>query len=56
MARTDLPLPRLIEERIRELGLRRPELVARCGYKNIAEFLLKRNHSVPRHGLPPIHS
>ena len=39
MARTDLPLPKLIEGRTRQLGLRRSELVARCGYKNITKGL-----------------
>ena len=39
MTRTDLPLPRLITRRCRELDLSRRELVQRCGYKNISKGL-----------------
>jgi hypothetical protein len=34
-----LPIQNLIIERCRELGLRRTELVVRCGYKNISKGL-----------------
>ena len=37
MTRTELPLAALVAERCRELGLRRSEVAARCGYKNIAK-------------------
>ncbi|MGH9339320.1 MAG: hypothetical protein ACRD1R_06985 [Acidobacteriota bacterium] len=39
MFRLDLPLPALISERCRELGLTRSELVLRCGYNNISKGL-----------------
>jgi hypothetical protein len=39
MSRTGLPLPTLITERCRELGVSRSELVARCQYTNITKGL-----------------
>ena len=39
MTRTELPLAALVAERCRELGLRRSEVAARCGYKNISKGL-----------------
>ena len=39
MTRTELPIAALIAERCRELGLRRSEVAARCGYKNISKGL-----------------
>ena len=37
MTRTELPLAALVANRCRELGLRRSEVAARCGYKNISK-------------------
>ena len=37
MTSTELPLAALVAERCRELGLRRSEVAARCGYKNISK-------------------
>jgi hypothetical protein len=39
MTRTELPLAALVAERCRQLGLRRSEVAARCGYKNISKGL-----------------
>ena len=39
MTRTELPLAALVANRCRELGLRRSEVAARCGYKNISKGL-----------------
>jgi hypothetical protein len=37
MTEIELPIAALIEEQCRELGLRRSEVAARCGYKNISK-------------------
>jgi hypothetical protein len=39
MTKIDLPIATLIERRRRELGLRRSEVAARCGYKNLSKGL-----------------
>jgi hypothetical protein len=42
MTRTVLPLAALVAERCRELGLRRREVAARCGYKNLSKGHLEQ--------------
>ena len=37
MTDIQLPITALIEERCRELGLRRSEVAARCGYQNLSK-------------------
>jgi hypothetical protein len=37
MTKIDLPIATLIEDRRRELGLRRSKVVARCGYRNLSK-------------------
>ena len=41
-----LPVQTLIEDRSRELGLSRSELVRRCGYKNMAKGIRGSTNSM----------
>ena len=53
----ELAIQNLITERCRELGLRRTELVVRCGFKNISKGIRRLGVVFPKilsqHGVGP---